>query len=149
MILLISLIMLCFFSHSASGHQLPPSSILSSQATTSSYRSRSPVSSSFQFSSSSSSQQSSAASHSQSSSVVMESSQDSDLIVPPDPLFIFQPGEFEVVLCVDNCETAGGWVPWLSSLHLKWPISSQPRRPAVAERHEGQIALLSAGTELD
>lgn len=91
-----------------SGHQLPPSSILSSQATTSSYRSRSPVSSSFQFSSSSSSQQSSAASHSQSSSVVMESSQDSDLIVPPDPLFIFQPGEFEVVLCVDNCETAGG-----------------------------------------
>ncbi|XP_071833553.1 crossover junction endonuclease MUS81-like isoform X2 [Apostichopus japonicus] len=57
----------------------------------------------------SSSQQSSVVSCSQSSSPVREdSSQRSEVTDPPDPLFIFQPGEFEVVLCVDNCETAGG-----------------------------------------
>ena len=29
---------------------------------------------------------------------------------PPKPIYVMRPGTFEIVLCVDNCEIAGGYV---------------------------------------
>jgi hypothetical protein len=58
------------------------------------------------------------------------SSQDS--VPEPECNFILRPGSFEVLLCVDNCETAGGWVLFfIHSMHFyvikvvrNWPLQS-------------------------
>ncbi|KAJ8045267.1 Crossover junction endonuclease MUS81 [Holothuria leucospilota] len=57
---------------------------------------------------SSMSQESSVSSLSQSSAVTEKLYQESQKAFSPDPLFVFQPGDFDIVLCVDNCETVGG-----------------------------------------
>ena len=38
----------------------------------------------------------------------IEAGSTTSLKEPPTPLFVLEPGTFDIVLCVDSCETAGG-----------------------------------------